>query len=427
MTHSPTRPTNVRWGVLGMLSTAAILAYVDRLVISNVVIELQEELGLTPNQAGWILASFLIGYGTMQVPMGRLGDLRLTRWVLPVIVIAWSVMTGLTAVASTFAGLCLVRCGLGMAQSGVFPLTLPALQRWFPVGSRATAQGIVISCMQIGALLSGLLATAIALYGWHRVFVICGLAGVAWSVFFAWWFRDRPEDHRGANDAEVRLIGDTTVTVAQVAPLPWRRLVSEPNVLGLCLGQIFVGMGTYLYYTWFPTLLRERYGFELAGAGLLTMVPYLGGWLGAVLGGRIVDLVFASTGSLGWSRRGVWFTGVSLAAMLYWVAAWLENPFVVVGVIGVAATCASAGLPALWAAIGDIGGEHAGVLFAVQNAVGCVGAGICPLLVPQVVERWGWSTVLPVFGGIFMIGAVSWVLVNPARPLTPPPRPFPIV
>ena len=400
-----------------MLSTAAIIAYVDRIVISNVVVEIQDELDLSPNQAGWILAAFLIGYGTMQIPMGRLGDRRLTRWVLPAIVIFWSVMTGLTAAATTFVTFFLVRCGLGMAQAGVFPLSLPALQRWFPPQRLGTAQGMVIAAMQVGAILAALLAPVIAWYGWHRVFVFCGIAGVAWAGFFAWWFRDRPQDHRGANDAEVHLIGEVTASAARVAPLSLRRLLPEPNVWGLCLGQLFVGMGTYLYFTWFPTLLREHYGFDLSKAGLLAMTPYIGGWLGAVLGGRLVDRVLAQTGSRQWSRRGVWFIGISLAASLYWVAAMLENPYVVVSVIGVAAACASASLPALWAAISDIGGEHSGVLFAVQNSVGCVGAFFCPLIVPEIVERWGWPWVLPIFGGIFLAGAVSWLLVDPERPL----------
>ncbi|MBO51084.1 MAG: hypothetical protein CMJ69_09900 [Planctomycetaceae bacterium] len=68
------RPIRVRWGVAVLLSAAAVIAYLDRVVISNVVQELQSEIGISDREAGWVLASFVLGYSMMQIPMGRLGD-----------------------------------------------------------------------------------------------------------------------------------------------------------------------------------------------------------------------------------------------------------------------------------------------------------------------------------------------------------------
>ena len=95
---------------------------------------------------GWVLTAFLIGYGLMQVPMGRVGDVRGIRFALPAIVLLWSLMTGLTPLAQSFAILFAVRCAFGMAQAGVFPLSVPGIRRWFPLESRTTGQGLVISC-----------------------------------------------------------------------------------------------------------------------------------------------------------------------------------------------------------------------------------------------------------------------------------------
>ena len=41
------RPTRVRWVVAVLLSAAAAIAYLDRVVISNVVKELQSEIGIS--------------------------------------------------------------------------------------------------------------------------------------------------------------------------------------------------------------------------------------------------------------------------------------------------------------------------------------------------------------------------------------------
>jgi nitrate/nitrite transporter NarK len=103
---------------------------------------------------------------------------------------------------------------------------------------------------------------------------------------------------------------------------------------------------------------------------------------------------------------------------LFLVAAQLENPYLAVGVIGAAACMSDSANPAAWAMVNDVGRRHSGVVFAVQNVAGCVGAGICPLLVPAVVE-WsgGWDAVLPVFGGVFLACAASWLWVDATRPI----------
>ena len=178
MSQEIDRPTRVRWVVAGLLGAAGTIAYLDHIVIANVVIELREELNLSAWQAGWVLTSFLIGYGLMQVPMGRLGDVRGIRFTLPAIVLLWSLMTGLTPLAWSFAILMLIRMMFGMAQAGVFPLTVPGIRRWFPLESRTTAQGLVISCTRVGALLATFTAPVIVIVGWKLAFGICGALGV---------------------------------------------------------------------------------------------------------------------------------------------------------------------------------------------------------------------------------------------------------
>ena len=86
-----------------MLSAATVIAYLDRVVISNVVKELQSEIGISDREA-WVL-----GYSMMQIPMGRLGDRVGLRFILPGIVVMWSLLTGLTTVVDSLLALCLAR------------------------------------------------------------------------------------------------------------------------------------------------------------------------------------------------------------------------------------------------------------------------------------------------------------------------------
>jgi ACS family glucarate transporter-like MFS transporter len=415
------RPTRVRWVVAVLLSAAAAIAYLDRVIISNVVKELQDEIGISDREAGWVLASFVLGYAMMQIPMGRLGDRVGLRFILPGIVVMWSLLTSLTTVVGSLLVLCLVRFGFGFAQAGVFPLTVPTIRRWFPVQGRGTAQGMVVSSTRLGAILAMLAAPLIVWLGWQQTFLICGGMGLVWAVVFVSYFRDSPAGHPRINREEVTLI--TGETAAETGNLPVGRLsvktlATSANMWGMSLGQVFGAMGYYLYITWFPTYLREQYGFNLAEAGLLTVLPHVGGWVGSAVGGRLLDWILAITGSLRWSRQGVWLVGKTCCGILFLVAARVENPYMAVGIIALAACCSDSASPASWAMVTDVGGPHAGVVYGVQNTAGCVGAVICPLLVPEVVRMSGWEAVLPVFAAIFFLSAASWLWVDASRPIT---------
>ncbi len=262
-----------------------------------------------------------------------------------------------------------------------------------------------------------LAAPAIETIGWKEAFVACGSVGIVWALIFVWYFRDRPDQHPATNQAEVRMAQVPEVKRLVPPQLPPWLLLTNLNIWGMCLAQFFGAMGFYLYITWFPTYLREQYGFDLGEAGLLSVVPHVGGFVGAVVGGRVVDILLSMTGSLRWSRRGVWLAGKAGCGALFLLAARIENPYIAVAVIGVAACASDLAAPASWAIVTDVGHRHTGVVYGLQNTAGCVGALICPLLVPTVVAWRGWDAVLPVFSGVFFACACSWLWVDPTRPI----------
>ncbi|MEX2232052.1 MAG: MFS transporter, partial [Cyclobacteriaceae bacterium] len=62
------------WVVLIMLFVATGLNFLDRQVLSIVIIKIQEEFNMSNIQYGMINTSFLIGYGIMFTVAGRLID-----------------------------------------------------------------------------------------------------------------------------------------------------------------------------------------------------------------------------------------------------------------------------------------------------------------------------------------------------------------
>ena len=69
---------------------------------------------------------------------------------------------------------------------------------------------------------------------WRTIMYLCAVPGVVWAIVFYYWFRDRPEKHRGVNAAELEVIrGDEVPTPAEQTkahekeehadPTPWNR------------------------------------------------------------------------------------------------------------------------------------------------------------------------------------------------------------
>jgi MFS family permease len=125
--------------ILWLCGLSSIL-YLDRICMSQAVVPIQEEFGLTNTEVAYVSMAFTLAYALFAVPAGRWGDRRGPRVVLTLIVIAWSVFTGLTGAAMDLSMLILVRFVFGAAEAGAFPNTARVMTQWYPVGERGRVQ-----------------------------------------------------------------------------------------------------------------------------------------------------------------------------------------------------------------------------------------------------------------------------------------------
>src|SRR5205823_23152 len=93
-------PTRVRYLVLAAACGLAVLTYIQRLGFSNGLPEIKQQLGLNDTQTSDLASAFLLAYGLFQVPGGLLGDRLGGRHLLTILVLAWSALTGVVAVAA---------------------------------------------------------------------------------------------------------------------------------------------------------------------------------------------------------------------------------------------------------------------------------------------------------------------------------------
>jgi len=70
-----------------------------------------------------------------------------------------------------------------------------------------------------------------------------------------------------------------------------------------------------------------------------------------------------------------------------------------------------------WSVTADIAGASSGSVSGFMNMGNQVGAALTASLTPWIAARFGWTTSFLVAAGLCVVGAVSWLVVDPSRQL----------
>jgi MFS family permease len=180
---SRSRPTHVRYVVLGLTVVAYMLTYMDRQILATARPAIMEELGISLVTMGWVTFAFRMAYSLFQIPGGWLGDTIGARRALAIVVSWWSAFTALTAIAWNAASMIVIQVFFGLGEAGAFPIATRSLSRWMRPTERGFAQGITHAGSRLGgAITPPIVALAIMpLFGWRAAFYSFGVLGAEWA------------------------------------------------------------------------------------------------------------------------------------------------------------------------------------------------------------------------------------------------------
>ena len=417
-------PTRTRYKVLALCVMLAGITYLDRICISITRPRMQEDLGLSATQMGWVFAAFQLAYGLFEIPTGHWGDKIGTRRVLTRIVLWWSVFTMLTAVAFNYSTLLLIRFLFGIGEAGAWPNVARTFSRWFPLHERATAQGIFFMGAHLAGGLTPLLVVWLMQFmHWRTLFLLFGSLGLVWS--FAWyrWFRDEPAEHSEVSPDERALIEKGRLLQARhdLNWSRWKELLANPSVLGLCGMYFTQSYGFAFNVYWLPEYLRKTRGIEDPWLfGVLAGLPLTFAVAADLFGGLTADKLSKRFGVRA-GRVAVGFGSLMLAGLFLIAGVWVSDAYTSAILIGLSGAMGAFLLGAAWGTCLDIGGNHAGVVSAAMNTAGQVGAFLCPLAIPYSVKLLGNMTAaVYMIGVLYCLGALCWLLINPTKPIWPP-------
>ncbi len=407
------RKTRLR--LLTPLLALLFLSTIDRANISFAALQMNSELGLTPETYGFGVGIFFVGYILVQWPsLWLLQRIGMRRWVFVVAAVWGLAATGLAFVHSATAFYAL-RLLLGIAEGGFAPGVMFYLSQWIPQRHRAGAISMFMLAVPVSSIVGGPLAgwlmgadNPIGWPGWRWMLLIEGGPTLLVSLAALMLIPDRPRDASWLDDGERRWLEDEILRENTAQPEQHAGSPALRNgrlwIASACWFGLMAGANGLLY--WLPQILRHLSAqASEARIGLITALPWI-----AVAAGMLVNAWHSDRTQERYLH--VMFAALSSAMLI------ALTPILGTGVLALAALLL-AGF-SMGAAQGTFwtippmllspAGLAAG--FALVNMCGNLAGLVIPGFIGWVRERTG-SFDIPVFAvaalSLIAAGAIAWL------------------
>ena len=413
------RGVPVRFRILGLLVFLSFVNYLLRNNLSVMAPSISEEFSFSNAEMGWILGSFNLSYALLQIPGGWFGQRLGPRRALGIIAVSWGVLTWFTgfapflmaaSAAGAMVALVAARFLLGATNAPTYPVVAASIESWFPPGHWAFGNAMSTVGVSLGQAAIGPVVTAlIVAYGWRESCYVLAPVGVFAGLWWYWYARDRPADHRAVRPAEAALI-DAGRGAATSAPGGWRKAMVQRDVLLLAASYFCMNYVFYMFAQWLFIYLVDERKFTLLESGWLYVLPFATGAVLALAGGLVCDWLCRTRGAR-FGCRATAMTGLLLVAAFMLAGAYAPDPYVAVILLALCFGFVQSTDGAFWSATTYVAGANTASATGVLN----FGGNLPGLLAPAVglmVDHLGWLPTI-VSGSFFAVaGAVLWLFVR---------------
>jgi MFS transporter, ACS family, glucarate transporter len=425
--------THLRWFLVFWLFILSAVSYLDRVNISIASDQIADSYHLSDVQLGKIFSAFPFGYALFQTIGGRLADYFGPRRVLTAGVVWWGIFTALTGlVPSHIAGALFlfiaVRFLLGTGEAVIYPAANRFIACWIPFRERGIANGWIFAGVGAGAGLTPPLITYIMIhYGWRTSFWVCAIIGTLAGLVWFLVARDNPSEHARVSPSELAVIRSGIQTRFPDSPsqlaernstklISWTRFLRSKDVWALTLGYFCYGYVAWIFFIWFYRYLAKVRGLDLKASAFYSMLPFVAMLVGCLLGGIINDRITRWRGPrLG--RCGLAVVAISLAGIFIAFGARVQSARLASIVLAGGAGALYLSQSSFWSVTADIAGASSGVVSGFMNTGNQIGAVLTASLTPWIAVHTGWTSSFLVASALCLLGAVSWLVVDPTRSL----------
>lgn len=398
---------NYRWRIVALLFFATTINYIDRQVLSLIMIDpaFKAEFNFSKAELGYIDAAFKAAYALGFVLAGNLIDKFGTRLGFMFSISFWSLAAMSHALARGFGGFAAARFGLGFGESGHFPGAIKTIAEWFPKKERSFATGIFNSGANIGAIAAPLMVPFIAIeFGWRWAFIVTGAIGFIWLIFWVLIYK-KPEQ-APISKAELEYIKmDNEVLLKTI---PWIKLIAHRQTWAFVAGKFFCDPIWWFYLTWLPSFFNDNTNLDqkldLKTIGLPFLIIYIISDLGSIAGGWFSSFLIAK----GWSvnkARKITMLICALCVVPIFYACITHNFWVAVALISLATAAHQANSANVYTLVSDMFPKQAiASVTGIGGMFGAMGGVLLAAVSGLIIEATG--SYIP----LFVIGSSAYLV-----------------
>lgn len=402
------------WIIVVMALIATSLSFLDRQVLSILIIKIKEELAISNVQYGFINTGFLIGYAIMFTVGGILIDRYGSRWGLAVSVGLWSMATALHSLANSVLHFGIFRFLLGVGEGGAFPGAVKAVTEWVPKKKQASANGIAIG----GAALGAVIAPPLSIYlinvsGWRGVFIITSIIGFIWVA--VWLFVTRRSKSNIGNQAVERMInGDKFIPArTERKKVDFSKLFKTKEAWVFIFMRFLLDPILYFYMFWIPKYLNETHGADVVQIGKVFWIPFLAMGVSNILGGFLSDSLFSKTSSLNLARKLIMGIAALLMLPVLLVRGAMSAESVIL-IISIAFFAHGLWITNYITTIADtFGSKVTSTVVGLSGTAGAISAFVINPVIGLIITRFSYNPMWIYAGSMYIVAFLGFVIFIP--------------
>ncbi|AQH05011.1 4-hydroxybenzoate transporter (plasmid) [Burkholderia sp. KK1] len=302
------RFSRFQWTLMGVCFLIVLIDGMDTAAIGYIAPSLVKGWGITKAALGPVLSAALFGLAAGAVISGPAADRFGRRAVLIAATAFFGAMSLATAFSGSLESLVALRFLTGIGLGAAIPNAITLVSEYAPARNRSIIVNTTYCGFTVGAALGGFISSwLIPAFGWHSLFVVGGVIPLVLALLVAMLVPESVRYLVKRNAPKEKI----WAPLSKIAPLDLRRIdafrlsertatqaktsvgaiLSRNYLVGTLMLWLVYFMGLVIFYllmSWMPLLMNEA-GFTPERAALLTALFPLGGGIGTIASGWLMD------------------------------------------------------------------------------------------------------------------------------------------
>lgn len=273
-----------------LLAVGFGLVGLDRWMVAPLFPYMMRDLGLNFQQLGNLIGVLAVAWGAWAIASGPISDRIGRKKILVWTMIAFSLLSSFSGLATGFASLMLIRGIMGIAEGAFTPASVAATSEASLASRRGFNLGFQMSMFSLlGLGVAPILATQLlrVMPSWHWVFMVSAVPGLIVAALCARILRDRP---RAATVRANSINRPRT---------QWRSIFANRNVVVAIAAMLCAMSGIFVIGAMVPTYLITVLHLNAQSMGFVASALGFGGFIGSFSLSGISDFVGRKVAAIG--------------------------------------------------------------------------------------------------------------------------------